>query len=59
MVIAVPLSSKIRPPSTITAFKIGVDLSISKSYPLGTTIESPSLGGILPPQVASSEYLLA
>lgn len=53
MVIAIPLSSKINPPSTMTAFNLAVDLSISKSYPFGTTIESPSLGGILPPQVAS------
>lgn len=47
------LSAKTNPPSTITVFNTGVDSSTIITCPAGTITESPSLGGISPPQVAS------
>jgi len=46
------LSSNIKdPPSTKIKFRIGVEISSKIFYPAGITTESPSLGGLSPPQV--------
>ena len=50
-------SSNINLPSTITVFKIGVDISNKIFYPAGILTTFPSVGGLPPPHVVYYDHL--